>query len=165
MEGYMTTTAHFLDANWEHNSFVLDIKPTSGENADEACHTAYTLAKELKNVCTKWETEGKITAVVNDNMSNVKTLGKLALNASDVPCVAHTMQLAINAGLESFLQLKNLCAAVSHFNRSTVVTGALSEKQKQMGLTQQKLLQACPTQWNSMHGETFGTEIGSMCPP
>jgi hypothetical protein len=37
---------------------------------------------------------------------------------------------------------------VQHFNHSTLATSALSEKQKQLLLNEQKLVQNCPTRWN-----------------
>jgi hypothetical protein len=38
-----------------------------------------------------------------------------------------------------------------HFNHSNLATSALSEKQRQLGLNEQKLIQNCHTRWNSTY--------------
>ena len=67
------------------------------------------------------------------------------------PCIAHTLQLAVNKGLKVARVQRIIArckAIVSHFKRSTKETYKLREKQELLKLSQQ-LVQDCVTRWGS----------------
>ena len=61
-----------------------------------------------------------------------------------LPCFGHTLQLAVNAGLEihTISRLTGVCKKiVSHFKHSVVAMTALHERQAALNLPQHSLLQ------------------------
>ena len=69
-------------------------------------------------------------------------------NWQSLACSAHRLQLCIFGNA-----IEKLTAAVkkivSHFSHSVVATEALKNKQQQMNITAKKLINSCPTRWNS----------------
>ena len=66
----------------------------------------------------------------------------------DSPCYGHTLQLAVNAGLEinCISRLSGACKKlVTHFKHSVV------EQQMRMNILQHSLLQEISTRWKSMY--------------
>ena len=80
----------------------------------------------------------KVVAVVHDHGSNMQVfLRYFDSGWASVNCVAHTLQLCINEGL----QLPSIAALlgagrklVGHFKHSSKATAALAQKQKQMNI-------------------------------
>ena len=62
-------------------------------------HTAHNFAARLELVKTDWKLGGKIRVRVRDNPSNQAAAGRLYSEWEDLPCFAHTLHLAVNAGL------------------------------------------------------------------
>ena len=99
----------------------------------------------------EWGLVDKGMAVVHVNAANVRRIGEGA-NAIDVGCAAHTLQLCVNAALDSPLICNMRAVAtrlVGHFKHSMVASKGLESKQKQLGLPEHKLIQAVKTRWNS----------------
>ena len=70
----------------------------------------------------------------------------------ELPCFGHTLQLAVNAGLEinSISRLSDACKKiVAHFKHAVIATTALHERQ--VTIPQHSLLQEVSTRWNSMY--------------
>ena len=68
-----------------------------------------------------------------------------------LPCFGHTLQLAVNAGLEisTISRLSGGCKKlVTHFKHSIVATTALHERLKTMNVPHHNLLQEVSTRWN-----------------
>ena len=67
-------------------------------------------------------------------------------------CNAHCLQLCLKAGLSSNGISRLLGASrklVGHFRHSVVATEELKRRQTQMEIGSKKLIQDCPTRWNS----------------
>lgn len=148
---YITVTTHIIDDQWCPKSYTLTT------HAMEESHTAVNLAHQLEDTFDKWEIGGKIMTVVTDNARNAINAVQLLTNISetyDVTCAAHSIQLAVNNGLEqdgitTLIQLSS--KMVGHFKHSNVAKHALTKMQEQLGLTQQSLIQSCKTRWNSVY--------------
>ncbi|KAL4131395.1 hypothetical protein QTP88_008711 [Uroleucon formosanum] len=148
---YITVTTHIIDDQWCLKSYTLTT------HAMEESHTAVNLAHQLEDTFDKWEIGGKIMTVVTDNARNAINAVQLLTNISetyDVTCAAHSIQLAVNNGLEqdgitTLIQLSS--KMVGHFKHSNVAKHALTKMQEQLGLTQQSLIQSCKTRWNSVY--------------
>ena len=72
----------------------------------------------------------------------------------DLPCFAHTLQLAVKAGLELPVinRLSAVCRKiVGHFKHSVLAMQALKEKQMNMNVARHSLLQDVSTRWNSTY--------------
>jgi hypothetical protein len=69
--------------------------------------------------------------------------------------VPHTLQLCVKDGLNLVDRFKEVIKKgskiVRHLNNSNLVSSVLSEKQRQLGLNEQKLIKNCPTRWNSTY--------------
>ena len=66
------------------------------------------------------------------------------LEWNHLPCFAHSLQLAVNKGLNAtiLIQLSSLSRKlVSHFKHSALATAALNCKQEQMNLPNHRLIQ------------------------
>ena len=162
MEGYMTVTAHYVqDGKLQPN--VLDTSPMEKLPEEDGTvtegpqrHTAEALAGQLAKVTNNWDITNKVCAVVHDNASNTKHISDKANfeSSCDVPCAAHTLQLAIKKGM-AIPRVANLVGAanrlVTHFKKSTVATKALETKQEGQKLKKHRLITACPTRWNSAY--------------
>ena len=75
-------------------------------------------------------------------------------NWKSLPCCAHRLNLCLLAGFKVNAIDKLIAAVkkiVSHFHHSVVATEALKNKQQQMNITAKKLINSCPTRWNSIH--------------
>jgi len=78
-------------------------------------HDAFTIAKEINNIIHSYHLEFKITAIVTDNRSNVKSAIEQLDICKRIPCSAHTLQLSVLKGLEKVLQLIYKCKKLIHF--------------------------------------------------
>lgn len=63
-ESYNTTTAHFIDSNWEMKTVVLETKKLEGS------HTGEKLAASLKETQLRWSLKNPVATT--DNAANVK---------------------------------------------------------------------------------------------
>ena len=89
-----------------------------------------------------------MTCFVRDNAANI-TAAVRDGGFSHIGCVDHTLQLAINDGLDNENVtgvLKSVRSIVSHFHRSTASRQLLSNVQAQLG---HQLCQEVSTRWNS----------------
>ena len=124
-EAYMTITAHYISDEWKIESNVL----CTSEMAER--HTGANIALRIQEVLEVWNIQAShVSAVVTDNTSNM-TAALNSLECGHLPCFAHTLQLAINKGLDanSLNQLSSLARKlVGHFKHSALATAALRQK-------------------------------------
>jgi hypothetical protein len=147
-DSYTTLTVHWINEDWELQSKVLFTKEMSER------HTGENIATCLKQACVHWEIpEEFIVALVHDNASNMTTAAR-ELGWESLPCVAHTLQLAVNKGL-NISQISRQSAVcrklVGHFKHSSLAMTALKEKQEQLNLEKHHLIQDVSTRWNSTY--------------
>ena len=93
----------------------------------------------------------KVCGGTTDNGSNLVNTFSL-LNIDHFPCIAHTLQLAVNKGLKvpRVQRVIGRCKAiVTHFKRSTKEMYKLREKQELLKFLQHMLVQDCITRWGS----------------
>ena len=117
-------------------------------------HTALNIAERLQDCISEWYIDKeRVSAIVHDNASNI-TLAVQNLGWQSVPCFAHTLQLAVNNGLE-VTQTNRLASVarktVGHFKHSSLDMTALKEKQQQLSVPQHHLIQDVATRWNSTY--------------
>ena len=150
-EEYMTVTAHYIDPNLKLQNFVLETLPFPER------HTGVNVAEKLKGVGERWGITHKVIIVNHDQGSNMEAAMEILTeecNWQSLACSAHRLQLCILAGLK-VNAIDKLTAAVkkivSHFSHSVVATEALKNKQQQMNITAKKLINSCPTRWNSTY--------------
>jgi len=88
VESYVTITAHYINSKWELESKVLQTREMKER------HTGENIAEALRTAVKEWKIdENRISAIVRDNASNMNVAIE-KLGWCDVPCFAHTLQLA-----------------------------------------------------------------------
>lgn len=78
-------------------------------------HTKENRAGKLQAVMDDWGLLGRISTCVHDNAANIKAAGRLCNLCDeweDWCCAAHTLQLAVNAGLQ-VTRVSNVVARLS----------------------------------------------------
>ena len=148
-DAYVTVTAHWISDDWNMYNKVLqtaELKET---------HTAAHVGACIQRVLDGFGVEGgAVTAIATDNAANYKNAVERHLDTVNIPCVAHTLNLAVRKGLgvrAIETPVSRLKAAAAHFNHSTTDSYLLEAKQEMLGLPKEKLINDCPTRWNSTH--------------
>ncbi len=144
-EAYLTVSCHFIN-NWQMQEFVLETGHFSAQ------HTADNISAELKRIAEEWGITQKVLAVVTDNGANMVSAVHKA-GWKHYPCFAHTLNLvvkdAIKTSPEIFHLLEKCRSIVSFFHHSTKASEKLKQIQKQLKVTEHKLIISVETRWNS----------------
>lgn len=142
-DSYIAITIHYLSDECQFRSALLDCFVYNER------HTAENIASEIKAVCTKWNVERKVVAIVSDNAANMVAAARI-LGWAHIPCFAHTLNLIIQHALKEIKEIQaKTKTVVEYFKRSSHANAKLKMMQKQMGLQEQSLKQEVPTRWNS----------------
>ena len=142
---YISLTVHFVDGSFTFQSKCLQTMEVAQD------HKAESLKEVLTEMFRSWEIFCKVCGAVTDNASNMVSTFRL-LGIQHFPCIAHTLQLAIQKGLDvaRVQRVLGRCKKlVSHFKKSTKETYKLREKQSMLKLPQHALIQDCITRWGS----------------
>lgn len=147
-ESYIGVTCHYIHEDWNLKSRVLETKEVPER------HTSENIVRNLKSIEREWGLVGKVSGYVSDNAFNmVKAINDMG-GDNLVRCTAHSIQLSVNAGLQTAL-VKDLTGKmrkiVGHFNKSAPAQRELEEVQQRNGERPNKLVQDCITRGNSMH--------------
>lgn len=148
-QAYLTVTAHFITEKWKMESKVLQIR----ERPER--HIGVNISERLKAAACEWNiANDRLAAVVRDNAANMVLAVDLVGEWDDLGCFGHTLQLAVNAGL-NLNPLSHLLAAahklVGHFKHSVAAVASLNNKQKAMNVPEHSLIQDVFTRWNSTY--------------
>lgn len=152
-ESYVTVTAHYITAEWEMRSPVLQTRPLYES------HTGTNLAQVLTAAVEEWKLErpNRSIPVTTDNAKNqVNAVIEASLGAH-IPCFAHVINLASQRGItvnQMDRILGRIRRVVSFFHRSTTAAHVLKTKQELLMKKeneQHKLIHDVPTRWNSTY--------------
>ncbi|XP_074532118.1 uncharacterized protein LOC141795209 [Halichoeres trimaculatus] len=115
---YATVTAHFISDTWVLENYVLCTKELRGSHT--AAHVAASIRSTLEDFGIPREA---VVSVTTDNALNyVNAVHNLGL--FDVPCLAHTLNLAVRKGLEAKgveTALSRLKQTAAHFGRTNIL--------------------------------------------
>uniref|UniRef100_A0A2S2PUX5 Zinc finger BED domain-containing protein 4 n=1 Tax=Sipha flava TaxID=143950 RepID=A0A2S2PUX5_9HEMI len=120
-------------------------------------HISEYLKETLQEVMENWNVDGKVSGITHDNAYNItKAIKKLQEDTNEgcrsMPCAVHKLQLAVNIGLridECIVISKKASSIVSAFKHSYKRTTALEFYLINNGKLNLRLIQCCPTRWNS----------------
>lgn len=144
-ESYVTVTCHYISAEWENISHVLQTR------AFFESHSGKNVADLLHEVMAEWGLANKNPALVTDNAANMTAAADLT-KLVHVKCFAHSLNLAAQRALKlpavSRL-LGRVRHIVAHFRRSPTAAQVLKEKQQCLGIADHKLSTDVATRWNS----------------
>ncbi|MGH0150253.1 UNVERIFIED_CONTAM: hypothetical protein FKN15_017465 [Acipenser sinensis] len=117
-------------------------------------HTAENVAECISEILDDFNIRESVIAVTTDNALNYVNAVERYLNLINIPCVAHTINLAVRKGLNTGpieRTLTRLKCSAAHFNRSPTDKCLLEDKQKLLGLKNDNLINDCVTRWNSTY--------------
>jgi len=144
-EAYCGITGHWINADWELSSAVLECRHVV------ECHFAENVAEVFKNFAADCDITSKVKAVITDNARNMTSAVALT-GFPHIPCMAHSLQLSILHGFkvaDTDVLFAKCCKVVGHFKHSSANTAELmSCNDSESPL--HKLQQDVPTRWNSI---------------
>lgn len=144
-DSYIAVTCHYVHAE---DNMIKSALLTCFLTTER--HTSANLAHDLQNVIREWDLQHKVVAIVTDNAANIVSAVVDVLKKRHIPCFAHTLNLAVQDGLQAVSELcVKVKEIVGHFKRSTVSANKLAQTQKERNQTVLKLKQCTPTRWNS----------------
>lgn len=149
-DGYLGVTCHYIDETWKLKSLILETKKSNQS------HNSKHIAELLNDVRSRWGLVDKVVAYVTDNAANVVKAVLDELKASHIRCLAHSLQLSVNKGLDVKMHgmdtlMTKSRKIVGHFHHSTQVEEALHQAQEALQLPTTNLIQDVITRWNSTH--------------
>lgn len=162
-EAYMSVTGHYITGEFEMKCKCLDV--TYFPDTHTANHLACAVEESVKKWLTpdkKDDTASATTApttipiyVVSDNASNIVAAMRQLPNYSHIACFIHTLQLCILDSIKTCVGLQDVISKgkkiAAFFHRSAKATKRLTDAQASLKLPQHKLIQECPTRWNSAY--------------
>lgn len=134
-------------SDWEIKNIVL--KTAELRESHTAAHVAECIMGILSDFDINRES---VLAVTTNNAGNYVNAVEDHLKAVDVPCIAHTLNLAVLKGLRVRAverPINRLKLTAAHFNKSPAHSYLLEEKQHLLGVKPSALINDCPTRWNS----------------
>ncbi|XP_037118152.1 E3 SUMO-protein ligase ZBED1-like [Syngnathus acus] len=152
-EAFLGVTCHFLGEDWEMKSLYLTTTRL------EERHSAADIADWLEETAAKFNIPlRKVRAVVHDNEANVAGAAGILTERhgwTSVMCSGHTLNLVVESTLKNKEAIANCVDSarclVEHFQRSELACTKLKEKQQQMGMPPQTLIQDVSSRWNSTY--------------
>lgn len=116
----------------------------------DVSHTSQNLSKMLLSCIAEWNLKrgDQMPSLTTDNAAN----SRLAGFYPHIRCVAHTLNIAIQRGLQVQLMerlLGRIRRVVTFFHKSTTAMAIFRNKQMILELPQHKLIQDVTTRWNS----------------
>ena len=142
---YLGVTGHFIDGEWNLNSFALTVMKS------ETRHFADKCAEQFLKVANDWGIENKISTIGTDSAANMLAAMR-ALPYEHIACNAHILQRTITVCLDNsgFAGVLAKCRKiVGHFKQSPASTTELNQQQVALGKKSEQLIQDVPTRWNS----------------
>ena len=113
----MSLTVHVIADNFTLQSRCLQTLEVPQD------HDAASLKDVLSSMFSDWKITDKVCGGITDNGSNIVNAFTL-LNIDHFPCIAHTLQLAVNKGLkvrsksaENYCTLQGNCQQFQEINR------------------------------------------------
>ena len=144
-QGFMTVTAHFVDDTWTYQAVVLDTSPVITVDDDGnvvASRHKMRLPASWRELHRNGVLHPKWRRSFTTTLQMSRQSDYDAVGAIDMGCATHTLQLAVNRGLDECRQITTMIAGASrlvgHFRHSVIATKALEAKQESMGQDKKK---------------------------
>ena len=118
-KSFITITVHLLSDDWSVEDFVL----TTYESVE--AHTIQNLTTDFLHCLEQWNISPENVSCTTDNAANIVGAMKNANIKHHVRCAAHTLNLAVQKGLQVLVLdglLGRIRVVVKYFNKSTLAT-------------------------------------------
>lgn len=145
-ERYVALTAHYLNAQLETKSCLLDCFMYTDH------HTADAVKDELTRIVEEWGCQGKVVAFVTDSSPHVSAAVQLA-GWRSLPCFANMLNVMAQEALNEIADVRSkVRAAVDHFRCNAIANEMLRSVQQQMSLPERELLLDTPaSRWTQTY--------------
>ncbi|XP_059901376.1 uncharacterized protein LOC132452670 [Gadus macrocephalus] len=98
-ESYVTVTAHFIDEDWERRNVFLDTSEL------QTAHTAANVSTCIDSILQEYQVERQsVLAITTDNATNYVSAVETYWRITDVPCMAHTINLDVPQQVKDVLK-------------------------------------------------------------
>ena len=146
-ERYVALTAHYLSAQLEPKSCLLDCFMYTDH------HTADAVKDELIRVVDEWGCQGKVVAFITDSSPHVSAAIQLAGGWRSLPCFANMLNVMAQEALKEIADVRTkVRAAVDHFRCNAIAGEMLRSVQQQMSLPERELLLDTPgSRWTQTY--------------
>ncbi|XP_067678487.1 E3 SUMO-protein ligase ZBED1-like [Haliotis asinina] len=147
-DSYLTITSCHINKDWEIVNLVLQTRVLNES------HTAQNIADELQSAVQNWRVNTTVgfPPVTTDNAANITKAVNLCKSNLHVPCLAHTLNLAVQKSLkvkEVSHILGKMRKIVGFFHRSPPANQVLRDRAVLLALPNHDLIIDCVTCWNS----------------
>ncbi|KAL0188436.1 hypothetical protein M9458_015535 [Cirrhinus mrigala] len=145
----ISLTCQWIDESFTPQRAVLHAKQFRGS------HTSQAIAHVFEEMLQTWGIpKTSVHVVLRDNAKNmIKAMNDAGLPS--LPCVAHTLQLAVHEGLLAQRSIADAIAVgrkiVGHFKHSALAYSRLEDIQGQLNQPIKRLQQDVQTRWNSTY--------------
>lgn len=145
----LSLTAQWLDKDFALKKAVLHSQECRGS------HTAEAIASAFEGMFERWGIpKENVHVVVRDNARNMAKAAS-EFGVPSLPCMAHTLQLAVNGGALTQRSIADALAVgrrvVGHFKHSPLACSRFEDIQKELNMSVKKLQQDVSTRWNSTY--------------
>lgn len=145
----LSLTAQWLDPDFALNKAVLHSQECRGSHMAQAITCAFEKMFEMWKISKE-----KVHVVVRVNACNMAKATS-EFGVPSLPCMAHTLQLAVNGGALSQRNIADALAVgrqvVGHFKHSPLACSRFEDIQKEVNMPVKKLQQDVPTRRNSTY--------------
>ena len=142
---YIGIKFHFID-NYKIYGVCVKADQIKGEFTAEIIENFITQSLYELNL-----TKEQVVSVTTDGAASFEKAGQSI--SKHIHCVAHRLNLVVEDGLESSLQLVNLIEKIRNivtlFKKISLMMDELQNLRSDSGLSVLKLIQDVPTRWNS----------------
>ncbi|XP_023662393.2 zinc finger BED domain-containing protein 4-like [Paramormyrops kingsleyae] len=145
----ISLTSQWIDESFTPQRAILHAKQFRGS------HTSQAIAHVFEEMLQTWGIpKTSVHVVLRDNAKNmIKAMNDAGLPS--LPCVAHTLQLAVHEGLLAQRSIADAIAVgrkiVGHFKHSALAYSRLEDIQGQLNQPIKRLQQDVQTHWNSTY--------------
>jgi len=145
-ERYVALTAHYLSAQLEPKSCLLDCFMYTDH------HTADAVKDELTRIVDEWGCQGKVVAFITDSSPHVSAAVQLA-GWRNLPCFANMLNVMAQEALKEIADVRSKArAAADHFRCNAIAGEMLRSVQQQMSLPERDLLLDSPgSRWTQTY--------------
>ena len=150
-ETYITVTAHFILPSFDLQACVLETKVFPER------HTGLINKEKITEITDEFKVSNSVMSIVHDQAANIELCSRHLYDENgwlNMHCTAHCLQLCHQTGLDVRIIASLLTAAkklVTHFKHSVVCSEELKRRCIQMEMKSFKVIQMCPTRWNSSY--------------
>jgi hypothetical protein len=146
---FMCLTLHYIADDYKYCSWVADCSYFSGS------HTGDAIKERMEHEIEKFELNANVDVFsTHDNGANVVcAMNNSPSMTQNFRCICHTMQLCIHDsfnGTDGMLNAVQKCKKLaSYVHYSSLASQALETECDKLKVKYKKIIQACPTRWNS----------------